>query len=990
MDIIEFENLINQPPNLDETSYSQIFKSDPSNIANCKDYLENEKCTENLQIFLSSTILDFVKKANEMNNLMQLNQNFQLCDWCLNILELRHDFLAIPTIKTISTIFSNIIYYLYDINMNAKLNEITRLAKCCPFCELSIINETIFIFSTNYESFKNTKDSFRESFSKKLNTFFEIASEFIARGNNQIIIEVSLQIIFQCICYGEIDYFSSSIDDSKHKFNSPREVTDLLNPDTIDMLFDVYFKTHETCALQSLCCILKMQNSAFQSGSSYFIDSIFRLDSLGYIIESYTNNFNQLFSSFLKIENPDLPLITEIIYSYSQKLKDKFVCRDKQLDPSFIQALNLLFQFCSALYESDNPLKEHLNIYTNLMNFWGHLSNVFLKKLNCYEPIFDLINKISSKYTSFLITLILSDDLEIIEEIINEDDLLYPYKLLIASSGVDTFSLVLNIFAQYLSTNNSQLLPAFFLKLSSIVLEQAQTNILQGDMLNRKVSIFNLSLKIIESTTKLLETNQAGESPILECTVLIFIEKIQTYSIDDLLPQLYYKILTGLIKRVILSLQSFDDNDQVIERANIALNSILPIKYPDTDDYFEYKKTCFEFLHNFQNFPFFQNKDIQNFTQERNKMMFISAVYFLSYKFGCLIFVNNFLNGLLEANDIENLLFCLNGILIYRYEAIPKHKIVPLLFDWLFPKNVTFLVAHGKNPNENLHILKFWKKLLKIDLVELHKHSDFGITVFEAVSETIIDSINFYLNVKNEMDDQIRFQLLRLISSCSAYLLGRKYIMFEAFKIYSSPVHTNFLNALITFCDNSNFNDTIKYSTRKGILINFFVPLLSVIINNESHLNLLPISFFVYAATFYENLISKPQIPKKDFCQLFLNLVRYVNYSKRNDIIEIKKKFEKCFIVAFCFTCKEVINRRMYEYCTIIKELIVYNPSFVDVLRNNMALVVNDKDAFLNLFNEFLGKMPELLASDLESDFDCYFNKMVDLKDDLKSLDFKE
>ena len=247
-----FENQISEPPNFDGTSFLQNFKSDPSNIKICQDYLKDESCSEKLQIILSSVLWDFVKNVDEIQILMKMDLEFSISDWCINILFQNFQFLSKPTIRTISMIFGYIIYNLWSVVMDGKFQSIFKDQSddqsnlfLNQFCQLNIMNETILIFSQEYKLCLKNKDQPRLNFSRRLHDLYELAEIYIQHTDDQDIINIGLQVIFNCLCFGEISYFDQYVGSLKHALTPQQSIESILSQDSINFLLQTYIKTHE-------------------------------------------------------------------------------------------------------------------------------------------------------------------------------------------------------------------------------------------------------------------------------------------------------------------------------------------------------------------------------------------------------------------------------------------------------------------------------------------------------------------------------------------------------------------------------------------------------------------------------------------------------------------------------------------------------------------------------------------------------------------------
>lgn len=960
----EFEELISQPPNLDGSSFSQTFKSDISNIQKCQEYLKDESCSEKVQIFLTSAIWDFVQKSNKMQNLFQLDEQFSISQWCIDILNFQ--FLKKPAIKTIALIFGYIVYNLWSIDTDVIFQKITKL-NSIPYCELNLMNETIIAFSQNYSISPDNSIKFSEL----LNKFNKIARNFIDQTDNKDVIEIALEVIFNCICYGDLSFFESITiqNDKLRAFNPKIRIESILSDNGICFFIDIYVQTQLSYALKILCCIISLKKSDFLEVSE---DTY-----------TFTSNIPAILDNFLNVESPDLVYITYLILTYSKKLIYKSLFEDDELNPLFMEITSNVFEFCTSIFNIDNFLREDLIVYSNLMSFWGTISNIIQKKDKINEPLINQISDITEIYISFLLSLVLSNDPELIYDVINDSLLVTPFKLLISSNVIDIFTPISNTFDQQFEPDEMQLAHALFMKLSTAMLEEDK-KLPFDKIIEKKESIFSNSLIIIETSSRFLEANPERLSVNLELSILNFIKRFKFYYITDSI-----EIIIVLIQRVIISLQIFGNNDQISYEANEAFKEITTFC---NDKIFQ--EIYSDLLQNFNEYPFFQVKEITDKRQLTNKVMFISSVYSIAYRYSVSNVIFDFLSILLENKDFANLITCSIGILNCKNDGVNQDNTIRLFFDWLLPDKISFFISHCESPNDLMLVLKFFQSLLKPCISQpFPKHSSNGILTFNAISDILMRSINIFTDLikrDNDEDTNICYTISKRIAYISSLLLSKPYIMFDAYKIYKDPRVEIFINSIETFITNSDFQNVIDYPK----LFIYYSSLMSSIICK--HLDICSNSLFEQITFFYENLMLQHQISlyrnpnsKLIFDDGLYNLIHYVNCSRRSNIDEIKSIMSKCFRTAFCYLWEITINNNNCNYCYIIKELLLYDDSLLGLFKLNFEQNLNDSTDFQPLFEEFVENLPIITSPGaLENDFKVFCEKFIRLKKEFQTFHF--
>lgn len=933
MNLEDFEKFIKESTNDEIAILIHDYTNNQDNIEQFKTFLLDPNCSPKVQIVASSFILHFIRNSN---NILEIEQHFSLTDWCQQVLISNNSHLETSTINTISNIFGIILYKIRDTpDMDEKFNQIAN-PQMPPLCQLYLMNETVEIFSHNH------KTTFFPMFTRHLKTIHQIAINFMNKDpSNSQILKIGLDVIYNCLTYGQISNSEELVTIPTFSINV--KIANLIE-ETVQFLFDIFIKYNLKAALESLYFIIKTKNSNCSNLSS--------------IIISYTRYLSQIFSA-LDVNYESTLLLTQILLEYSKKLN-----QNSELPDFFDQLFMNVFGFTNKLFESIDLFKEHEEIYSNLVQFFGFLSNIPISQDENSESFSQRISDVLNNYTVFLSALLSTEDPEFIATIIYDNIMIIPYQ-----QWMSNCSIVLELI-EFIKQSNSQFNFALFLKIVCEILKSNLKNSFDRDEFAKRMQLFIESMSIITASSEILKSSQM--SPIFEYSILSFIKEFNRYSITSELPSKTDIIVTFIV-RIIESFQNFSMNPPIISLAIDTFKGISFIDVDSNEDYPKYKKIVELFLHNFQTIPFFVNESSELSEDDvENRQQFCGLVYSIANKFQHLFVVHQYLTELVENDDMGQLIIFLNGILLYQHELIENNKIehttsntFRLIVDFIIDKNLKqFFVDHGFNEKRILSILTLYNNLLSFENIKFPRHSPNGVILFDIVSESLLYAINLFI-------EHSSIELLENLSPCLAYLLKADYIMFNAFHIFGDHKLSSLLEMVrrlfLTIHQRFQFKICIDYP----IIFDGFCKLVSALISK--HFDRCEVPFLTEISNFITFCYQQNQVEiKKVVSSLRKCAIEFVQQINSKNA-EIKQNIQQDLIILYGITWEQLLNKEIYqENCDLIKQLLICNESFFDLFADRFKTDCVNEEEFLNYMDAFRSEFPKLISpGSLSNDFNA-------------------
>ncbi|OHT07966.1 hypothetical protein TRFO_05111 [Tritrichomonas foetus] len=952
MDLDNLEGLLRQPPSNNGSSYSQIFRNDISNIEICKNILADSNCPNDLQIFLSSTILYFVRNNTDLT---ELETQFSLRDWCIEILlENCNNFSNNKSvIETISIIFGTLLFELWNDESLIKFNEISRFSgsQLLIICQIYLLRETISIFSINKK--KMFRGFSTPIFEKNLSVAFEIAKNHISSNINQLdIVENSLRLIYQCIIYGN-DEKVESLQGFRPNIHS------LIEEENLEFIFNLYHQIPNERIQQQVLKILQLyllfDNSTYSNlfNTDFEIISQFLITVLNSINPNSDSNVTNL---------TNFPDITQILFLYSSKVTSALIGRYNTLISSIVA---IYYNTTKSLLSDVSNFREKYHIYENVFNFWSKLSFTFFNHPNSQVRIdFEkYICDITNHYLHFLLHLLSLNDVELYEIIISEISLISPFQKFFNLCPAKIFPIIFEIFKD----TQNQLPLALYLKISKEIMSTDSNVSFIDSIRQAKFFVFDASKKIILQSEEFIK--DGTESILLEHSILLFLKGISKYGLNgDFLKDNVYDYF---FKRTIFSLRMFHNIPNLVSLAIDILGELFNVVENSKYDLNLITSLPTLLIDHFFEFEFLQNDESQKY-----QIPFFRTVFYITYQYQKLEIYYGYADSLFEKGETIMLTRLLIGILRSK-------KIHPFLdfINFLIPNKVNYFIEHSKNNEENIPILKMWQYFLNQSNISFPKYSEFGIIIFKSVSHILINSFDYFHFLDNE---DITIHLLKRLIPCLSKILNNQFVMFDAFIIYEDPILINLLESVNSFLGKIPIQNIFEYP-KVCIAFSHLMPALT------RHFNLLPKSIISFISYFYENCFDQPQIHSKEYQTIFSDgielFMSFINQSQRSDIIDIKNSIHHNLSIIFCRIWEIILNSNSPNYilANSLKELIVYDSNLMDIINSYLTESLSEPN--LNEYNEIYIEFTKNLQSRILSSKGLEFKVFVEkIKNTSKSL----